>query len=334
MAALSDIKLPEGKEIIMRLTQTVDVLVENFRPGVMERLGLGYEDLCSLNPRLIYASVSGFGQTGPYLERMGQDAVAQALSGLMAINGTREGPPIPVAVPVADFTAGMMLCQGILMALLDRVRTGQGQWIETNLLDSGLLPQIQDFLTYMNTGEMGVRGPQGGIRPFSLPTTGVYRAKDGYMTLNTVFLRGNPVSLMSSMLGLPDLGADPRFDTPDKARQSWDELRDIFGAEFVKKRVAEWVDLFKKEGVLCAPVQEYEEVCNDPQILHNQMIVEMDHPRGGKIKALGNPLKMHRTPWKLRLGPPDLGSHTDEVLDGLGYLPEQIAVLREKRIVG
>jgi formyl-CoA transferase len=329
-----DLRQAEGKAIVMQLVKEADVLVENFRPGVMARLGMSYEDLRPLNPKLIYASATGFGRTGPYRNRKGQDIIAQALTGLAARTGAREDPPTLMgAISVADFTAAMVLCQGILMALLARGRTGEGQLVETNLLDGALYPQLVDVLTCQNTSLMKLRAPRGGSRPHAGPTAAVYQTKDGYVVVQTVF-SGNPVSAMCKILGLPDLTADPRFASDAKVLENFRALYDIFAAEMVKRPMAEWVDLFEKADSMCAPVQSLEEACRDPQIVHNEMIVEMDHPRGGKIKALGNPLKMHGTPWKLRSGPPELGAHTDEVLGELGYAAEQIAELRKKKVVG
>jgi formyl-CoA transferase len=328
-----DLQRPEGKAIIMKLLREADVLVENFRPGVAERLGIGYEELRLVNPRLIYASMTGFGRTGPYRERKGQDSAAQALGGVAAMNGAREDPPTLVGIPVADFAAGMVLCQGILMALLARYRTGQGQRVETNLLDSVLFPQLVDLLAYMNTGQMGIRAPRGGSRPHAGPTSALYRVKDGYVVVQ-MSRSAKPISVMCKVLGLPDLAVDPRFDTNDKVLQNYCEMRDIFAAELLKKTVAQWVELFDKADAICVPVQSYAEVCQDPQVLHNQMVVEMDHPRGGKIRALGNPLKMDATPWQLRFGPAGPGTHTDQILDGMGCSPEQIAALRKNGIVG
>ncbi len=329
-----DVQKPEGREIIRQLAREYDVVVENFRPGVMDRLGLGYDDLSAINPGIIFASISGFGQTGPYRDRKGQDIMAQALSGLTWMNGSRDDPPTLCGIPMADFACGAVLCQGILIALLARYRTGKGQRVETSLLNAMLFPQLQDLLVYMNTEKLPVRAPRGGSRPFNGPTSGVYQAKDGYVVVTIAFAQGNNVSEMCRILGIEDLGIDPRFDTKQKTIDNFEELYELFAVEFRKKTVAEWVEIFEKADSLCAPAYNYEEVCRDPQVVHNEMIAEIDHPKGGKVKALGSPMKLYGTPWEIRSGPPELGAHTEETLLGLGYTPEQITALRAQKVVG
>jgi crotonobetainyl-CoA:carnitine CoA-transferase CaiB-like acyl-CoA transferase len=300
----------------------------------MARLGLGYEELSKTNAKLIYASISGYGQTGPYRDRKGQDIMAQGLSGITWLNGARDDPPTLVGMPMADFTAAMLLCQGILIALHARARSGKGQQIETSLLNAMLFPQLQDIQLYINTRAIPLRPPRGGSRPNHGPTAGVFRAKDGYVVATVVFDTGSLVSGMCRILGLPDLGLDPRFNTREKALEHFKELHGIFEAQFATKTVAEWVEVFEKADAMCVPAYTYREVCEDPQVLHNEMIVEVEHPKGGKMKTLGNPLKMYGTPWNVRNGPPELGAQTDEILSELSLSMDQIADLRQRRVVG
>ena len=329
-----DLKQPQGQEIARKLAYDADVLVENFRPGVMQRLGIGYEDLREQNPRLIYASISGFGQTGPYKDKKGQDSIAQAWSGLADRIGARDDPPtLAGAFSPADFSAAMFLCQGILVSIIARERTGKGQYIETNLLDCALFPQLVDVLTLINMGEMKKRAPRGGSRPLAGPTAGLYRAKDGYIVIQMEFLN-NPVRRMCKILGLPDLSADSQFDSSDKVLRNFEVLRDIFADELRQKTVTEWIDLFEKAGGMCAPVKTLEEACCDPQVIHNGLIIDVSLPKGGSIKAIGNPLKMQKTPWKLRLGPPELGAQTTKILLRLGYTKEGIFQMKKNKVVG
>ncbi|GAA4343416.1 CaiB/BaiF CoA-transferase family protein [Pigmentiphaga soli] len=327
-----DLSHPEGKDIVRALARRADVLVENFRPGVLDKLGLGYEALAAANPGLVYASISGFGQTGPYRDRKGQDILAQALGGMMWRNGARDDPPTFVGFPVADFMAGTLLCQGILIALQARQRSGRGQRIETNLLDSVLWPQLQDMTIYLNTRQPPARPPRGGTRPHHGPTSGVFKAQDGYLVVTLVFETGNHVSKMCALLGLPDLGADPRYATPALALERYDELRERFAAEFAKRPVREWIEELERQDVMCAPVQAYEEIAADPQILHNGSLVQSGHPGGGTLDSLANPLRMSETPWHLQSGPPALGGHTDQILAELG-LEAGIADLRRRKVV-
>jgi formyl-CoA transferase len=328
-----DLQQEEGKAIVRRLADQCDVLVENFRPGVLSRLGLGYDDLSKTNPRLIYASISGYGQTGPYRDRKGQDLLAQAIGGLMWRNGAREDPPTLVGFPIADLMAGANLCQGILIALYARERTGRGQRVETSLLDSVLSPQMQDFMIYLNTGEAPARPPRGGTRPHHGPTSGVFKAKDGYFVVTLVFERGNQVSRMCELLSLPDLGQEGKFSTAEGARANDPELRALFANEFAKKNVDEWVALFEAQGIMCAPVQSYERVATDPQVLHNQMRTTFKHPSGRQIESFANPLSLSETPWSVRRDPPGLGAQTDDILSEFGLDADQIAALRSRKII-
>lgn len=328
-----DLRHDEGRQIVRQLANQADVLVENFRPGVMSRLGLGYDDLVKTNPRIIYASISGYGQTGPYRDRKGQDILAQAISGLMWRNGANEDPPTLVGFPIADLIAGMILCQGILIALYVRERTGRGQQVGTNLLESVMSPQMQELMIYLNTGNVPSRPPRGGTRPHHGPTSGVFKAKDGYIVVTLVFERGNQVSKMCGLLGLPDLGQEERYATAESALEHYAELRELFAAEFAKKTVSEWVEEFDRQDVMCAPVQSYESVTVDPQVLHNKTRVTFKHPSGRTIESLANPLKMSATPWRLRFDPPGLGAQTEDILRELGLDAVRIANLREKKVI-
>ena len=330
-----DIRKQEGKQVIYDLVRVADVVAENFRPGVMDRLQLGYEHLEAINPRIIYASASGFGQTGPYRDRRGQDLAAQAMSGFASITGHRDDPPIVGGTWVADYVGAMNVAQGILIALLARERTGRGQCLETSLLNTAVALSPCEALEYLNTGIVPERGPRGSIHVGSPPTGAIYQAKDGYVAVNVVFMGGtNPLSAMCQVLEIEDLGTDPRFDAREKQLERYEELRDILAPAFLKKTVAEWVERFNEREIICAPVYTFKETFQDPQVLHNEMVVELPHPFGGTIKVVSSPLKLYDTPWQVRYGAPRLGAHTDEVLATIGYSQEKIAELRQNKAIG
>jgi formyl-CoA transferase len=318
-----DLKEQAAKEIIYQLVETTDVLVHNFRPDVMARLGLGYEELSRRNPRLIYASGSGFGPTGPYQHKGGQDILGQAMSGMMMTNAARGGPPLKAGNPIADFTAGMLLVQAVLLAIIAREKTGRGQEVYTSLLDGMIASQLQEATYWLNTGRSFNWG--------HLPLGGPYPTSDGYIAMIGAF-RPNPLRDLCGVLGLEDLSQDPRFSTTQQSIEHGAELKEIIGAAFRTRTSAEWLQALEKIDFLCSPVYTIEEALQDPQVQHNQMVIEFDHPQG-KIRAIGSPIKLVDTPATVRHYPPGLGEHNDEILGELGYSHEQIEDLRASGVI-
>jgi formyl-CoA transferase len=313
-----DLKQTAAREIIYRLVDTTDVLVHNFRPDVMARLGLGYEELRRRNPRLIYAHGSGFGPTGPYQHKGGQDILGQAMSGMMMTNAPRGGAPMKAGNPIADFTAGMLLVQAILLAIIAREKTGRGQEVYTSLLDGMIASQLQEATFWLNTGQSFNWG--------HLPMGGPYPTKDGYIAMVGAF-RPNPLRDLCAVLGIEDLSQDPRFSTTEQSIEHGPELKELLGAALRKRTSAEWLKALEEVDFLCSPVYTIEEALEDPQVRHNGMIVELDHPQG-KVRAVGSPIKLVDTPATIRHHPPLLGEHNDEILAELGYPPEKIEDLR------
>lgn len=318
-----DLTQDRGKAIVYRLAEKSDVVVQNFRPGVMNRLGLGYETLKRHNPGIIYASASGYGLSGPYAEKGGQDLIAQAMGGIMSFTGGPEGPPTEVGAPIADYIGGLLLAQAITTALLVRERNGIGQEVDIALLDTQLPLQVSYITEYATLGEL--RRRRGNLYR-------VYKTKDGYIALAGSF-QPNPLGLVCSALGLEDLSKDPRFDTRDKIGNS-KELAETLERAIEEKTTAECVKLLEDKDVLCGPVNTHREVVNDPQVQHNNMIIEIEHPVAGKFRTAGNPIRLSETPGSVRMPPPALGQHTDEVLAFLGYTEEEVATLREQRVIG
>jgi crotonobetainyl-CoA:carnitine CoA-transferase CaiB-like acyl-CoA transferase len=323
-----DLKQDAGRDAFYQLVRGADVLVENFRPGVTSRLAVDYERLSELNPRLIYASISGFGQTGPYADRPGYDLIAQAMSGIMSVTGEPGGAPVKAGVPVADLAAGLYCAAGILAAYIAREQTGRGQYIDTSLYEAGLALSVWETAELWATGR--VPQPLGSAHRMSAPYQAL-RTRDGHITVGA----NNPRlwQRLCQVLGRDDLLADPRFTT-NAGRM---EHRDVLAAELESvltgRDSAEWEAVLLAAGVPCGPIRDYEQVCRDPHTLAREMMVTMQHPVEGEIRGLGLPLKLSGTPGEIRRPAPMLGEHTDSLLAGLGYSAAQIAALREQGAV-
>jgi crotonobetainyl-CoA:carnitine CoA-transferase CaiB-like acyl-CoA transferase len=318
-----DVKHPHGREIVQRLAEQTDVLVHNFRPEVMCRLGLDYQSLCERNPRLIYAHGSGFGPTGPYQHKGGQDILAQAVSGMMMTNALPGGPPHKVHNPIADFTAGMLLVQGILLALLARERTGRGQEVSTSLLDGMIASQVQEATFLLNTGRI----LNWGYLPLGNP----FPTRDGYIAVVGAF-RPNPLADMCQVLGIEDLSQDARFATNEARIDNGEALKALLAEAFRKRTSAEWLEALEAADILCSPVNTLQQALDDPQVRHNQMIIEFQHSQG-TVRAIGSAVKLSATPPSVRRPPPLLGEHDDEILAELGYAGEQLAELRRMGVI-
>ncbi|MEU0964717.1 CaiB/BaiF CoA-transferase family protein [Streptomyces sp. NPDC005917] len=318
-----DLKSEQGREFVLRLADRADVVVENFRPGTADRLGLGYRALSARNPRLVYASISGYGQTGPWAARPGYDAIAQAQSGMMSITGEAGGPPLRPGVATADIGAGMWATIGILAALYARQSTDQGQHLDVSLLDGQLA-----WLTYVAGGWFATGtspGPHGSAHPTIVPYQALPTADSHLMIAagnDRLFQR------LTEAIGVPELATDPRFaGNPDRVRHR-DELIPLLEAALSRRGSAEWAELLDTAGVPCAPIATVEEALTSPQAKVRDMVVELDHPTAGRLRTVGSPLKLSHTPVDFRGAPPLLGQHTDQVLAETGYSPEEIADLR------
>jgi crotonobetainyl-CoA:carnitine CoA-transferase CaiB-like acyl-CoA transferase len=305
-----DLKSAEGLADFHRLVLTADVVVENFRPGVTKRLGVDYETLAELNPRLIYASVSGFGQTGPYADRPGYDLIAQAMSGVMSVTGTPGGVPVKCGLPVGDLGAGMFCAFGIVSAVLSRVHTGRGQQVETSLFEAALAMSVWESTEYWASGEV----PQalGSAHRMSAPYQAL-RTKDGYLTLGA-----NNERLwqrLCAALKVTQLQTDPRFVTNTDRMLHRDDLVVELEKTLGEADTDHWVALLLDVGVPAGPIRDYRQVLDeDPHVKARGMVQEIDHPIEGRVRVLGSPVRMSGTPARLRRHPPLLGEHTAEVL--------------------
>jgi len=323
-----DLKHPDGAGVLKRLVAGADVLVENYRPGVAKRLGVDYATLAAVNPRLVYCSISGFGQTGPYASRGGYDLIAQGMSGIMSATGSEGGPPVKVGVPVADLGAGLFGVLGILAALRARRVTGRGQFVDTSLFEAGVALSQWEATEYWFTGETPKR--LGTAHRLNAPYQ-AFRASDGRFTVGAANNRLWP--RFAALLGAPHLVADPRFaDMAGRVRN-----RPALQAEIEKVTIREtrahWLARCEAAGVPAGPIYSVPEAHADPHARARGMVQELDHPPLGRVKALGNPVKLSRTPPTLRAAAPAIGEHTDAVLGEAGFAATEIARLRAARVV-
>lgn len=323
-----DIKSPEGRELLLRLLPRFDVLIENFRPGVMDHLGLGAAMLTERFPRLIYCGISGFGAAGPYRDRPGFDQIAQGMSGFMSLTGTAESGPTRAGLAIADLLAGVFAAQGVQLALLARQRTGRGQIVHTSLLEAmtGVLSWGAGM--YFETG--AAPGPAGQHHPLSSPY-GRFRARDGY--LNIAAGNDDMWRKLADVLARPQWLDDPRFANAFVRIQNRDALSGEIEAALAGGDVSEWVQHINAAGVPCGPVLDIAQVFADPQVLARDMLVQLPHPEVGTFKTTGLPVKLSQTPGRIARRPPLLGEHTDEVLRECGITDAEIARLREQGVI-
>ena len=324
-----DIAKPEGQAIIHRLLEHCDILVENFKVGALAKYGLGYEQLAKTHPRLIYCSITGFGQTGPYAPRPGYDALIQAMGGVMSLTGEPNGSPQKVGVPVADLFAGLYGCIGILAAVNHRNSTGQGQQIDIGMLDTHVAWLANQGMNYLATGENPARlgNQHPNIAPYQeFPT------KDGYLILAV----GNDPTFerFCKAFGQEALLADPRFATNPIRVQNRQLVTDTLTPVMKSKTTAEWIDALEALKIGCGPINTLEQVFADPHVQAREMVVEMSHGSGETVKVIANPVKLSATPPSYRSAPPVLGEHTEDVLASvLKMSASDIAALKEKGIL-
>ena len=323
-----NLKAPEGLAILKKLVAESDVVVENYRPDVKFRLGVDYESLKAINPQIVYASISGFGQDGPYIDRPGFDQIAQGMGGLMSITGLPGQGPVRVGIPVADLTAGIFAAMGVLVALLERETSGLGQWVTSSLLGAQIA--MLDFQAARWTIGKEVPEQAGNNHPTSIPT-GVFQTADGYINIAAA---GNEIyRRLCEALERPELAGDPRYAT-GKARS---DNRDALNAEIEVitrgRTSADWIEALNKAGVPSGPIYKMNEVFDDPQVKHLGITRKVAHPVLGDVEVIGQAIELSRTPWSVRSATPEAGEHTDAVLTELGYSADDIAGLRAKKVV-
>ena len=323
-----DLKTTEGRDVLLRLIDTADVLVENMRPPVKARLGFDYESVRARNPRIVMGSISGFGQEGPYAERGGVDQIAQGMGGLMSVTGQPGTVPTRVGIPVSDLAAGLYLSFGILVALHERERTGVGQWVQTSLLEAMI--GMMDFQMTRYTVEGDVPAQEGNHHPTIVPM-GCFQTADGYVNVGGA--SGRLLRSFCGLIGLPDLPDDPRFDSTGKRSANRTELNELIGARLRTRTTAEWVRACAEAGVPCGPVYRVDEVLADPQVEQLGVVAPVESARLGRLELVRNPVTSSRAVETVRTPTPEPGDHTDEVLRELGLSTDDIDALRVRGII-
>lgn len=323
-----NLKKKEGKELLLKMVPKADILIENYRPGTMEKLGLSYETLKEMNERLIYCSISGFGQTGPYKDRAAYDIVIQGMSGLMSINGQADDPPTRVGASIGDISSGYSTAIGILGALYKREKNGKGQHLDVSMLDC-MVYTVENaiaryFATGVNPGRIGNRHPV--CTPFD-----AFQTKDGYIIIaaqnNVLWER------LCKAIGAENLLNDQRFETNASRTTHERELKSNIVEILSDKTTGEWIEILLKHSVPCGPINNISDVVTDSHILSREMIVEVEHKKAGKIKVTGIPIKYSETKCSVTTPPPFLGQHTDEILKELGFTSEEINLFKSSDVV-
>jgi len=323
-----NLKDPKGREVFMRLVEKADVVVENYRPDVKTKLGVDYDSVRKVNPRIVYGSISGFGQDGPYQKRPGFDQIAQGMGGLMSITGAPGEGPMRVGIPVADLTAGLFCAMGILTALLEREVSGEGQWVQTSLLQAQIF--MLDFQAARWLMDKEVARQAGNDHPTSIPT-GVFRTSDGYINIATT--GGRIWERFAQTVGAPEFLTNPDYGSAPDRSKNRKALNAAINALTEKKSTETWVNEFNAAGVPCGPIYSIDQVFGDEQVQHLKMAQDVPNAEGRHIQLVSQPVRLSRTPSSMVAPPPDFGEQTDEVLAEFGFGADEIAELRQRKVV-
>jgi formyl-CoA transferase len=323
-----NLKSPDGIAVLRRMVARADVLVENYRPDVKDRLGIDYESLRKINPRLVYGSISGFGQSGPYRDRPGFDQIAQGMGGLMSITGLPGQGPVRAGIPIADLSAGLFCALGILVALLEREQSGQGQWVRSSLLEAQIF--MLDFQAARWLQKKEVPGQAGNNHPTSIPT-GVFATADGHINIAAA---GQPMWLrLCQAIGAEELAKTPEYATPQLRSSNRDACNADLQRHLKAKTSAEWIARLNEAGVPTGPIYSIDQVFADPQVRHTGIVQRIETADGAGKDFVGQPVTLSRTPSRARRLPPEQGEHTDEVLKEFGYSADEIAALRRAKAI-
>jgi len=318
-----NLKDPRAREVVLKLAETCDLVVENYRPGVMDRLGIGYEDLNAVNRSIVYVSGTGFGPDGPYQTRPGQDLLIQSMSGLAAYGGRRDDPPTPAGSSIVDASTALLLGFSALAALLHRERTGEGQRVDVSLFNTAVALQCQELAAHMNMSKRFDRSEAGIGGAWLSAPFGVYRTSDGHLAIAMASL-----AVVAELLEIPELAA---YDDEDRAYDERDDVYRLVQSRLTDRTTVEWLEILATRDVWCAPVQDFDAVVADPQVAHNELLTTVPHPNGDDdVRVVGIPVRFSATPGTVRSGPPAVGQHTEEVLASLGYGDDDIRELREQ----
>ena len=324
-----NLKSAEGRDIFFKLAEHADVVVENYRSDVKHRLGIDYEAVANINPRIVYGSISGFGQTGPDATRPGVDQIAQGMGGLMSITGLASQGPVRVGIPIADLTSGLLLAQAIILALYRREQTGKGQWVHTSLLEAQIFMLDFQAARWLIAGEVPKQA--GNNHPTGVPT-GVFPTSDGHINIAAA---GQGLWIrFCTVIGAPELPSIPDFANPQMRSKNRGALNERIGAITRRNSSAHWIKVLNEAGVPCGPINSIDQTFAEPQVRHLAIARPLKHPELGDIRVVGQPIHLSAAPQPAAMQPtPELGQHTDEVLQGLGFSMEAIAELRARGIV-
>jgi crotonobetainyl-CoA:carnitine CoA-transferase CaiB-like acyl-CoA transferase len=323
-----NLKTPGGLQVVKRLLAGADVVTENYRKGTLEKLGLGYEVLEELNPRLIYCAISGYGRSGPYADKGGFDLIAQGFAGIMSITGEPGGPPAKSGTSIADINAGILAALGILAAVIARGKTGRGQVVETSLMEAAVQQTFWQAASFFATGVNP--GPTGSAHLLTAPYQ-AFPTQDGWINIGGA--NQSNWERIVKVIGRPELNDDPRFRTNGDRMKNLAALTPLIAERLRARPSAEWIREFEAAGVPVGPVNRIGDMLADPQVAAREMVLEVDHPRAGRVKTLGTPVKFSDTPGSVRRPAPLLGEHTREVLGELGYTPQEIEALQREGAV-
>ncbi len=320
-----NLKNPKGRELFLEMVKKADVVVENYRPNVKFKLGIDYESLKKVNPRIILSSVSGFGQDGPYKDRPGLDQIAQGLGGVMSVTGEPGRGPMRAGIPIADLTSGLFCAIGTMVALLEREVSGQGQWVQTSLLQAQVWMMDFQIMRWLMNKE--IPGQSGNDHPTSSPT-GVFKTSDGY--INIAAMGTEMYVRLVTVLGVPQMATDPRYQTLQLRAKNRPQLNADIAAVTMQNTTKFWIDLLNKEGVPCGSIKNVQETMEDPQVQHLGMAKSLQHPKLGEISVVGQAVILSRSKRDVFTAAPDRGEHNDEVYAEFGVTPDRIATLRQE----
>jgi crotonobetainyl-CoA:carnitine CoA-transferase CaiB-like acyl-CoA transferase len=323
-----NLKKPGGLEVVKRLLKDADVVTENYRKGTLEKLGLGFDVLQKLNPRLVYCAISGYGRSGPYADKGGFDLIAQGFAGVMTITGEPGGPPAKSGTSIADINAGILAALGIVSALVAREKTGRGQMVETSLMEAAVQQTFWHAAMFFATGQNP--GPTGSAHILTAPYQ-AFPTKDGWINIGGA--NQSNWERIVKVIGRPELNDDPRFRTNGDRMKHLKALADLISERTRTRSSKEWIDDFEAAGVPVGPINKIGEMLADPQVASREMVLEVEHPKVGRMKTLGLPIKFSETPGRVAHGAPLLGQHTREVLRGLGYADAEIDALAREGAV-
>ena len=324
-----NLKDKDGIKIFKEMVKNSDVVLENFRKGTLEKLGIGYDVMSKINPKIILCEISGYGRTGPYADKGGFDLVAQGMSGLMSITGeSKDKPPMKVGAPITDITAGLLASSGILAALVHREKTGEGQKVDTSLFEAGIVHTYWQSAIAGATGQSP--GPLGSAHPLTAPYQ-AFKTKDKWITVGAS--NQNTWLMLLKAINRQDLQENEMFSSNLSRKKNTTQLVDILNTELLKKTSDEWLKIFDDNGLPCGPINSITEMFEDPQTIHREMIIEVDNKKAGKSKAIGMPIKFSKSKTEKSKGAPNLGEHTREIMLSFGYKHEEIEDFYNRKVI-